>query len=217
MNTILVVDDHVLFREGMCNIIKRWDDFDVIGEASNGLEALQKAHELLPDVVLMDISMPKMDGIQATQRLKREIPSVRVVILTMSEDDEDLFKAVQNGARGYVLKDTPSKRLHDQLRGVMRDESPLSGVMAAKILAEFSAKAEPSSTSSIEPIDELSERETQVLQLVSQGMTNLEIAQQLFLSENTIKKYLSNILDKLHVNNRVEAAMKAASEGLLKK
>ena len=217
MNTILVVDDHVLIREGMCNIIKRWEDFDVVGEASNGLEALQKAHELLPDVVLMDISMPKMDGIQATQRLKREIPSVRVVILTMSENDEDLFRAVKNGARGYVLKDTPSKRLHDQLRGVMRDESPLSGVMAAKILAEFSAKAEPSSTSSIEPIDELSERETQVLQLVSQGMTNLEIAQQLFLSENTIKKYLSNILDKLHVNNRVEAAMKAASEGLLKK
>ncbi len=216
MNTILVVDDHVLFREGMCNIIKRWDDFEVVGEAANGLEALEKAHELLPDVVLMDISMPKMDGIQATLRIKREIPSVRVVILTMSEEDEDLFHAIKNGAKGYVLKDTPSKRLHDQLRGVMRDESPLSGLMATKIMHEFSQERVPLSDAAVDTTDTLTDREIQVLQLVSQGMTNLEIAQNLFLSENTIKKYLSNILDKLQVNNRVEAAMKAVSEGLLK-
>lgn len=214
MNTILVVDDHVLFREGITNIINRWDDFQVVGEASNGLEALEKAHQILPDVVLMDISMPVMDGIQATIRIKREMPSTKVVILTMSEENDDLLAAIKNGATGYILKDTPSKRLHDQLRGLMRDEAPISGIMAAKILNEFTTIAssgEKANTS----IDQLTERELDILEMVSKGMTNQEIAEQLFLSENTIKKYISNILNKLQVNNRVEAAMLAVRKGLI--
>lgn len=214
MNTILIVDDHVLFREGISNIINRWDDFQIVGDASNGQEALEKAHQLLPDIVLMDISMPVMDGIQATIRIKREIPSVRVVILTMSEENDDLLAAIKNGATGYILKDTPSKRLHDQLRGVMRDEAPISGIMAAKILNEFNSK-ESLGEKIIKSIDQLTERELEILEMVSKGLTNQEIADCLFLSENTIKKYISNILNKLQVNNRVEAAMLAYRKGLI--
>ncbi len=214
MNTILVVDDHVLFREGITNIINRWDDFQVVGEASNGQEALEKAHQILPDVVLMDISMPVMDGIQATIRIKREIPSTKVVILTMSEENDDLLAAIKNGATGYILKDTPSKRLHDQLRGLMRDEAPISGIMAAKILNEFTTIASSGDKENT-AIDQLTERELKILEMVSKGMTNQEIADQLFLSENTIKKYISNILNKLQVNNRVEAAMLAVRKGLI--
>jgi DNA-binding NarL/FixJ family response regulator len=214
VNTILIVDDHVLFREGISNIINRWDDFQIVGDASNGQEALEKAHQLLPDIVLMDISMPVMDGIQATIRIKREIPSVRVVILTMSEENDDLLAAIKNGATGYILKDTPSKRLHDQLRGVMRDEAPISGIMAAKILNEFNSK-ESLGEKIIKSIDQLTERELEILEMVSKGLTNQEIADCLFLSENTIKKYISNILNKLQVNNRVEAAMLAYRKGLI--
>lgn len=214
MNTILIVDDHILFREGIANIINRWDDFQVIGEASNGQEALEKAHQLLPDVVLMDISMPVMDGIQATIRIKREIPSVKIVILTMSEENDDLFAAIKNGATGYILKDTPSKRLHDQLRGLMRDESPISGVMASKILQEFTAPTSPEIKTGV-TIDTLTARELEILELITKGLTNQEIASKLFLSENTIKKYISNILNKLQVNNRVEAAMLAMRKGLI--
>ncbi|MEE4193632.1 MAG: response regulator transcription factor [Anaerolineae bacterium] len=214
MNTILIVDDHILFREGIANIINRWDDFQVIGEASNGQEALEKAHQLLPDVVLMDISMPVMDGIQATIRIKREIPSVKIVILTMSEENDDLFAAIKNGATGYILKDTPSKRLHDQLRGLMRDESPISGVMASKILQEFTAPTSPEIKTGV-TIDTLTARELEILELITRGLTNQEIASKLFLSENTIKKYISNILNKLQVNNRVEAAMLAMRKGLI--
>ena len=214
MNTILIVDDHVLFREGISNIINRWDDFQIVGDASNGQEALEKAHQLLPDIVLMDISMPVMDGIQATIRIKREIPSVRVVILTMSEENDDLLAAIKNGATGYILKDTPSKRLHDQLRGVMRDEAPISGIMATKILNEFNSK-ESLGEKIVNSIDQLTERELEILEMVSKGLTNQEIADRLFLSENTIKKYISNILNKLQVNNRVEAAMLAYRKGLI--
>ena len=214
MNTILIVDDHILFREGIANIINRWDDFQVVGEASNGQEALEKAHQLLPDVVLMDISMPVMDGIQATIRIKREIPSVKIVILTMSEENDDLFAAIKNGATGYILKDTPSKRLHDQLRGLMRDESPISGVMASKILQEFTAHTSPEIKTGV-TIDPLTARELEILELITKGLTNQEIASRIFLSENTIKKYISNILNKLQVNNRVEAAMLAMRKGLI--
>jgi len=113
MKTILIADDHVLFREGMRNIIRYWNDYEVVGEASNGREAVQMAKELQPDIILMDISMPVMDGIRATQRIMNDLPSTRIVMLTMSEDEDDLFASIRSGARGYVLKDTPSKRLHD--------------------------------------------------------------------------------------------------------
>jgi DNA-binding NarL/FixJ family response regulator len=215
MNTVLIVDDHALFREGLRNIIGRWEDFSVVGEAKNGQEAILSAQELMPDIILMDISMPVMDGIAATRRIVREMPAIRVVILTMSEEAEDLFEAIKVGARGYVLKDTPSHRLHDKLSGVLQGEAPLSGLMAAKILNEFNKLNETPEARLAASRDPLTAREKQVLELVVQGLSNPEISAQLYLSQNTVKKYLHNVLEKLHLNNRVEAALYAVREGLV--
>ena len=216
-NTLLIVDDHILFREGLRNIINHWDDFEVIGEARNGQEALSLARQHLPDIVLMDIAMPVMDGLQATQQIARELPATKVVMLTMSEDEDDLFQALKWGARGYVLKDTPSSGLHKKLQGVLRGEAALSGMMATKILNEFSKPGASFGTPEAAGTEPLTDREQQVLELVVQGLTNPEIADKLYLSENTIKKYLHNILEKLHLNNRVEAAIYAVREGLVKR
>jgi RNA polymerase sigma factor (sigma-70 family) len=216
MYRILIVDDHVLFREGMRNIIRHWDDFEVVGEAGNGQEAIENARELRPDVILMDITMPRMNGIQATHWICKELPETRIVILTMAEEEEYLFQAIKYGAQGYVLKDTPSKRLHDQLRGVMHGESPISGLMATKVLKEFNQASEAQRRPGDESVELLTDREQEVIELVVQGLTNPEIGQKLSLSENTVKKYLHNILEKLHLNNRVEAAIYAVQEGLVK-
>jgi DNA-binding NarL/FixJ family response regulator len=214
MNTILIVDDHVLFREGMRNIIRHWDDFEVVGEASNGLEALNLSRQLQPDIILMDISMPVMNGICSTKQISSELPSTRIVMLTMSEDEEDLFNAIKYGAQGYVLKDTPSKRLHDELRRMLQGETPLSGLMATKVLEEFGRSNSPNQTPS-EYQEPLTERERQVLALLVEGLSNVEIAERVFLSENTIKKHISNILEKFHLNKRIEAAVYAVREGLV--
>ena len=218
MISLLLVDDHLLFREGLQSIISRWDDAEIVGEASNGVEAVHLARELLPDIVLMDISMPVLNGVEATRRITRELPSTRVVILTSSEEEKDLFEAIKGGACGYVLKKVPGRKLHDLLRGVMRGESPIAGVMATKILHEFNRSWETQSPGPVAAnIEPLTERERQVLQLVAQGLSNKLIGIELDLSENTIKKYLHNIMEKLHLNNRVEAAMYAVREGLVNK
>jgi DNA-binding NarL/FixJ family response regulator len=216
-NTLIIVDDHYLFREGLRNIIRHWEDFEVVGEAGNGQEAVSMARELLPDIVLMDITMPVMDGLQATRQIARELPGTQVVILTMSEDEDNLFEAVQNGARGYVLKDIPSTGLHKKLTAVLRGEAALSGLMATKILNEFSRPKAGLDASELAGLEPLTEREQQVLELVVQGLNNPEIAERLHLSENTVKKYLHNILEKLHLNNRVEAAIYAVKQGLVKR
>jgi DNA-binding NarL/FixJ family response regulator len=216
-NTLLIVDDHYLFREGLRNIIRHWEDFEVVGEAKDGQEAVSIARELLPDIVLMDITMPVMDGLQATRQIARELPGTRVVILTMSEDEDNLFEAIRNGARGYVLKDIPSTGLHKKLTAVLRGEAALSGLMATKILNEFSKPKPDLDASELAGLEPLTEREHQVLELVVQGLNNPEIAERLHLSENTIKKYLHNILEKLHLNNRVEAAIYAVKQGLVKR
>ena len=214
MTRILIVDDHVLFREGMRNIIQRWGDFDVVGEASNGLEALNLAKELLPDIILMDIAMPVMDGIQATKRIASELPSIRVVMLTTSEEEEDLYNAIKVGAQGYLLKDTPSKRLHDELRRMAQGETPLSGLMATKVLKEFGRSSSPTQSPD-EYREPLTEREHQILELLVDGLSNVEIAEKVYLSENTVKKHVHNILEKFHSNNRVEAAVYAVRERLV--
>jgi two-component system nitrate/nitrite response regulator NarL len=214
MTSILLVDDHLLFREGLRGIIEHWEDFEIVGEASNGREALEAVRKNLPDLVLMDITMPEMNGLEATRRIVREYPSTHVVMLTVSEEQEDLFDAIKVGAQGYVLKDMPSRRLHDLLRGIIRGESALSGAVATKILAEFSEKVTPKVRAGTEDLDPLSERENQVLGLLAEGLSNREIAERLVLSENTVKKHVKNILQKLHVNNRVQAAIYAKHEGV---
>jgi len=214
MLRILLVDDHVLFRKGVAALLARREEMQVVGEASDGLEAISAAREILPDVILMDISMPNCNGLDATRRIKREMPHVKIVILTVSDDDHDLFEAIKSGAQGYLLKDLEPYQLFDLLESISRGEAPLSGAIAAKILKEFTR---PDKTSKKEPelIDDLTAREISILQLVSEGKTNKEIASILFISENTVKIHLRNILEKLHLQNRIQAAVYAVRQGLV--
>ena len=211
---VLLADDHVLFRKGLASLIDPLEDMEVVGEAGDGREALEKARELMPDLILMDIHMLGWDGLKATRLIKEEMPHVKIVMLTVSDDDKDLFEAIKNGARGYLLKDTEPEELFELLRGVYRGEAPISHLTAARILDEFTRLAQegdryPSAGESLTP------REKEVLQLVAQGSTNKEIASQLFITENTAKNHLRNILEKLHVQNRIQAAVYAVREGLL--
>jgi DNA-binding NarL/FixJ family response regulator len=214
MLRILLVDDHVLFRKGVAALLAAHQDIQVVGEAGDGLEAIEIARETLPDIILMDINMPRCDGLQATRQIKREMPHVTIVILTVSEDDKDLFEAIKSGAQGYLLKNLEPYQLYDLLESISRGEAPLSGAIAAKILKEFS---QPSSSSGEEPIlvDELTARETMILQYVAEGLTNKEIATTLVISENTVKIHLRNILEKLHLQNRIQAAVYAVRQGLV--
>ena len=215
MYRLLLVDDHILFREGLRSVMGRWDDITVVGEAATGEAAVEAARLLSPDVVLMDIGLTGMDGIEATRRITQESPGILVVMLTMSEDERDLFRAVESGAAGYLLKNTPSRRLHDELRGLLRGSAPLSGTVAAKMLKELKTlrttlEPESSTQSTARELDGLTIRERQVLILLRDGLSNAEIGKRLCLSENTIKKYVHNLLQKLHLGNRVEAATYAA-------
>ena len=220
MITILIADDHLLFREGIHRLIDDWTDFEVVGEARNGQEALEMCQKFLPDIVLMDVHMPEMNGVEATAHIRNKLPGTRIVMLTVSENENDLFEAIKNGAQGYILKDVPSKRLHDLLRGVIKDEAPLSGAIAAKMLSEFNrwgqASNNPTRTFPDERTEPLSERETEILRLITAGLSNTEIAEKLVVSEQTVKKHLHNILGKLQLNNRVQAAVYAVRKGLVK-
>jgi two-component system nitrate/nitrite response regulator NarL len=215
MYTVLLADDHVLFREGLRGLIQHWDDFEVIGEASNGMEAVEMCEKHIPDLILMDITMPELNGLEATRRIKESYPSTHIVILTVSEEEEDLFGAIMNGAQGYVLKNMPARRLHDMLRGVMLGEAPLSGSIASKVLNEFSQQQKGGDRSSDEFVEPLTDREKEVLCYVAEGLSNKEIAERMYLGEGTVKKYLGNVLDKLQLNNRVQAAVYATQQGLL--
>ena len=214
MMRILLVDDHVLFRKGVAVLLSKRQSIQVVGEAGDGLEAIEVARETLPDVILMDIEMPKCDGLEATRRIKREMPHVKVVILTVSDDDQNLFEAIKSGAQGYLLKDLEPYQLYDLLESISRGEAPLSGVVAAKILKEFTRPTQ-SPTQVTKVIDELTAREIDILELVVEGKANKEIAYTLNISENTVKIHLRNILDKLHLQNRIQAAVYAVRQGLV--
>jgi two-component system, NarL family, nitrate/nitrite response regulator NarL len=206
---VLLADDHLLFRKGLAQLLNSQPDFQVVGEANDGLEALAKARELMPDLILLDVNMPRCDGRAATRLIKAELPYVVVVMLTVSDDEQDLFAALKNGAQGYLLKKIDPAELFDQLRGLARGEAALSRLMANKLLKEF-AHSQPMLASEAA----LTPREQQVLQLVARGLTNREIAETLVVAENTVKNHLRNILAKLHVENRVQAAAYALREGL---
>ncbi len=205
---VLLADDHALFRRGLASLLAGRDDIEVVGEAGSGQEAIDRAHELMPDVILMDVRMPGLGGLEATRRIKEEMPYVRIVILTVSEDDEDLFAALKNGAQGYLLKNIDPEDLIACIHQVQRGEAPLAPPMASKILKEFSAPP-------TRPGPALTQRERQVLELVARGDANKEIARHLQISENTVKNHLRNILEKLHLQNRVQAVMYALREGLI--
>ncbi len=206
---VLLADDHALFRRGLASLLAGRDDVEVVGEASSGQEAIDRSHELMPDVILMDVRMPGLNGLEATRRIKEEMPYVRIVILTVSEDDEDLFAALKSGAQGYLLKNIDPEDLIACIHQVQRGEAPLAPPMASKILREFSAPP-------TRPGPALTQRERQVLELVARGDANKEIARHLQISENTVKNHLRNILEKLHLQNRVQAVMYALREGLIR-
>ncbi len=210
---ILVVDDHDLFRKGIARLIDSQPDLEVVGEAQDGTDAFEKALALAPDVVLMDIEMPGWDGKEATRRIKAEKPGVQVVMLTVSDDEESLFAAVRAGASGYLLKNVKPEELFRRLRGVVHGEAAISPLLAAKILREFARLDQGAPMP--QSIDGLSARETEVLGLVAKGLTNREIGEQLHIAENTVKNHLRNILDKLHLNNRAQAAAFAVRHGLI--
>lgn len=211
---ILLVDDHVLFRKGIASLLKGHQDMKVVGEAGNGIDAVTKARDLAPDVILMDINMPRRNGLEATRLIKQEMPDVQIVMLTVSEDDDDLFEAIKSGAKGYLLKKLEPDQLFNMLEGVRKGEAPISGVMAAKILHEFK-QPDQMVVEQPEPVDELTEREIEVLEKVVAGATNQEIAESLHITKNTVKIHLRNILEKLHVQNRIQAAVRAVRTGLL--
>lgn len=211
---LLLADDHALFRKGLASLLTRDKEFHLVGEARNGVEALSKTKDLKPDIVLMDIYMPGGDGLEATRRIGEALPSTKVVILTVSEEDKNIFEAIKCGAHGYLLKKIEPDELFEMLRGVSRGEAPISRATAAKILKEF---AERACKNREEPAEEkLSPREREVLELVAKGLTNKEIGNKLSITENTVKNHLKNILGKLHLENRVQAAAFALEKGLTK-
>lgn len=209
---ILLVDDHALFRAGVAGLLRQQVGFQVVGEAEDGEEALEKAKELMPDLILLDLYMPGMGGLEATRRIKEVLPSVKIVILTVSEEDRDVFEAVKAGAHGYLLKKIESEAFFRTLRGVSRGEAPISRATATKILAEF-ARQTCRGAGDASPPGGLSPREQEVLEVLSRGATNKEIAASLGISGDTVKNHLKNILKKLHLGNRVQAAAYALREG----
>ena len=226
---VLLADDHTLFRRGVEALLASRACLKVVGSAADGFEAIALARETMPDVILMDIDMPRCDGLTATRQIKRQLPHVHIVILTVSDDDDKLFEAIKSGARGYLLKNLEPYQLFDMLEGITRGEAPLSGLVAAKILEAFGQPAskvdskldpklpsEPVSSAGEDVTEHLSAREIEVLELVVNGRSNKEIADALVITENTVKHHLSNILDKLHVQNRIQLAVYALRHGLVK-
>lgn len=211
---VLVADDHALFRDGLTSLIGRWPDFEVVAAAADGAEAIRLARRLHPRLVLMDVRMEPVGGVEATARICAEDPSVKVVMLTMSRLGEDVYQALRSGADGYVIKDEPAHRLHDYLAAVMRGETALSSALAAQVLAELTG-----SPVGHDPgprvCDTLTPRELDVLRLLVDGLSNEEIARDLHLGETTVKKHLGRVMDKLHVRNRVQVAVYSVRQGLV--
>jgi DNA-binding NarL/FixJ family response regulator len=209
---VLIADDHALFRDGLRSLLEA-HGIAVVAEARNGREAVELARIHHPDVVLMDLAMPELDGLGATRLLTAELPEIAVVVLTASEDDEDLFEAVKSGAQGFLPKDLEATRFFELLDGVARSEPALTPALARKVLGAF---ARPNAAPSAQASDALTEREREVLELLVRGVTsNRELAEHLFVSENTVKYHLRNILQKLHLQNRAQVIAYAVRHGLI--
>ncbi len=211
---ILLVDDHHLFRKGVAALLAIHKDLKVVGEAGDGYEAVQRARETQPDIILMDINMPKCNGLAVIRAIKQEMPNVRVVMLTVSDSDRDLFAAIKSGADGYLLKNLKPERLFEMLDGMRQGESALSDSLTTSVLDELRQRDRASTAAPVEEAG-LTERDLQVLECVARGETNRQIAETLSITENTVKIHLHNILGKLHVENRTQAAMYAVREGLV--
>jgi DNA-binding NarL/FixJ family response regulator len=212
---VFLVDDHTLFREGLASIIDLQPDMEVVGEASDGLEAIVKGIELKPDLILMDIQMPGCDGLEATGQIKSGSPNTTIVILTVRDEEEKLFRAIQNGAQGYLLKSIHADEMLAGMRAALRGEATLPPFLAGRLLDEFRRISLQQRDEQDNPTFHLTSREQTVLSLAAVGKTDKEISQDLLLSLHTVKSHMRNILAKLQVNNRREAARLARSTGLL--
>jgi len=212
---VMVVDDHALFRRGLEMVLQQEPDIDLVGEASDGAEAVDRAQELMPDVVLMDVRMPRRSGIEAAAQIKDLLPHVKILMLTISDEEADLYDAIKAGASGYLLKEIPIEEVADAIRSVWEGQSRISPSMASKLLTEFANMSKASTDRPQMPAPKLTDREMEVLKLVAQGMNNRDIAKELFISENTVKNHIRNILEKLHLHSRMEAVVYAVREKLL--
>ena len=215
MIRVLVVDDHPVFRQGLISVLQRYLEFEVVGQAANGIEAVMKASELEPDIIVMDIRMPGGNGVEATRAVQQKLPQAKVLIVTVSDKDDDLFAAIKAGARGYLLKSVSLCELIDSIRLVAQGEAIISPTVAGRLLDEFKQVEKEQSDKRLDR--GLSLREQEVLRLVAKGASNKEIADRLFISETTVKAHLRTILEKLHARNRAEAVALAAARGLLNK
>jgi NarL family two-component system response regulator LiaR len=206
---ILVADDHAVVREGLRALIETEPGMELIGEAADGVEAVRQARALEPDVILLDLVMPRKGGIEAIREIKQETPSVRILVLTSFAEDDKVFPAIKAGAQGYLLKDASPRELLGAIRDIHRGEPSMHPTVARKLMLELQRSSE------LPPTEEpLTEREAEVLGLVARGLTNQEIADRLFVSERTVRTHVSNILSKLHLANRTQAALYALREGL---
>jgi NarL family two-component system response regulator LiaR len=203
---IVLADDHTLFREGLKTILASQKDIEIVGEAANGLEAVEMTRKLTPDLLLLDIKMPKLDGLQVIDALKKKSPPTRILVLTGFADDERLFPSIKSGALGFLLKDASGDQLLKAIRDVANDCPYLDPSIAYKMLSEFRAPA---------LYDQLSDRETETLRLVASGLSNQEIAEQLNISEHTVGKYVSSVLLKLQLSNRTQASLYAVRHKLI--
>ena len=208
---ILIVDDHTVVRDGISAILSRQKDFVVVGEAQNGLEAVEKTQELGPEVILMDLHMPELDGVEAMRRIRAEDPNVKFIVLTTYDSDEYIFHAIEVGAKGYLLKDAAREELFQAVRAVHRGESLIQPGVAAKVLDRFAQLSRQTTTT-----EELSQRELEVLRLMATGAANKEIAVGLSISASTVKTHVANIFQKLDVNDRTGAVTQAMQKGIIK-
>ena len=211
--SVLLVDDHSMVRQGVRAFLVTQSDITVVGEAGSGEEAIELAAQHVPDVVLMDLIMPNMDGVEATRRVKQVSPRSQVVVLTSYHEDEHIFPALKAGALSYILKDVSAEELASAVRKAASGEAILHPRVAARVIKELQGRREEG----LNPFTELSERELEVLKLIADGMSNAEMAAKLFLSEKTIKGHVSNILSKLHLVDRTQAAVYAWREGIVRK
>jgi DNA-binding NarL/FixJ family response regulator len=212
---VLVVDDHVLLRRGLEMVLGQEPDIVLVGEAADGAEAVEQAADLLPDIVLLDVRMPRRGGIEACAAIKEVAPTTRIIMLTISDDEADLYDAVKAGASGYLLKEISIDEVSAAIRAVAGGHSLINPSMASKLLTEFASMAKRSDDSQQIPAPKLTERELDVLKLVARGMNNREIGARLFISENTVKNHIRNILEKLQLHSRMEAVMYAVREKIL--
>ena len=213
---VLIADDQALFRRGLYVVLGTEENIEVVAEAEDGEQAIAKAEEMAPDVVLMDVRMPRVNGIEAASRIRETLPSTKILMLTVSDEEDDLYEAIKAGANGYLLKEISVEEVASAIRAVVQGQSLISPSMASKLLNEFNSLARQAADRREQlPAPVLTARELEVLKLVARGMSNRDVADQLYISENTVRNHMANILEKLQLHSRTEAVMYAVRKRLL--